>query len=40
MLNLIEMYGPGEIIYSIDDFDDRLFFIRKGQVDLLVNNRN
>ena len=30
--------GPGEIIYNKKDYDDKLYFLLKGEIELFVEN--
>ena len=34
------IYGPGELIYSKDDNDQRLFFLYNGKVDVIFTTQN
>jgi hypothetical protein len=31
------LYGPGEVIFTLDEIDDRLFIVGKGCVDCQIH---
>lgn len=34
-----KLFGPGELIYSQDEFDGKIYFIIKGKVELFINKK-
>ena len=32
------IFGPGEIIFSENEFDDRMFFIYSGEVEFFIDH--